>query len=105
MDGVTAARRLREANFPNLIIGITGNVMDDDLEEYLGAGADAVFFKPIKILQIAQVMELARTSGPLSRPGHKLRLEAGLTGQLAFVWAPLASAVLAQEPQTEEASV
>lgn len=65
--------------------------MEDDVAEYLGAGADAVFFKPVKMLQIAQVIELARTSGPLSRPGHKLRLDAGLAERPALAWVPVSS--------------
>ncbi len=50
MDGCTAARVLRrELGFAMLVVGVTGNVMDDDVEAYLNAGADAVLMKPIQV--------------------------------------------------------
>jgi DNA-binding response OmpR family regulator len=32
-----------------LIIGVTGNVLDDDVKEYLEAGADLVIGKPLRM--------------------------------------------------------
>jgi CheY-like chemotaxis protein len=32
-----------------LIIGVTGNVLDDDVKEYLEAGADMVIGKPLRM--------------------------------------------------------
>ena len=44
-----AAKRIREGGFRNLIAGVTGNILEDDVEEYLQAGADIVFGKPMKL--------------------------------------------------------
>ena len=41
-----ATKRIREGGFKNLIAGVTGNIMEDDVAEYLRAGADIVFGKP-----------------------------------------------------------
>ena len=32
-----------------MIIGVTGNVLDDDVKEYLQAGADLVIGKPLRM--------------------------------------------------------
>ena len=32
-----------------MIIGVTGNVLDDDIKEYLQAGADMVIGKPLRM--------------------------------------------------------
>ena len=42
LNGVDAAKELRKANFKNIIAGITGNVTDHDVFEYLEGGADIV---------------------------------------------------------------
>lgn len=98
MDGVTASRRLREASYSNLIIGITGNVMEEDLVGYLDAGADAVFFKPVKMALITQVLELASRTGPRSKAGHKLKLEVGADGRHSLMWFPLTQSATSQLP-------
>jgi CheY-like chemotaxis protein len=38
MNGQDAARSLRDHGYPYLIIGITGNSMEDDLDAFLGSG-------------------------------------------------------------------
>lgn len=46
-SGPTAARRLRELGYTELIIGATGNCIAEDIEEFLEMGVDRVLPKPI----------------------------------------------------------
>lgn len=40
---------LRTMNFRHYIIALTGNSLDDELEEFSNAGADIVLTKPFKL--------------------------------------------------------
>ena len=64
MDGVTAAKHMRNQGYPFIIAGVTGNVMDDDVAEYLNAGADIVFSKPVRLNSIMKLMQLIDVRGP-----------------------------------------
>ena len=41
-SGKDATLELRRAGFSSIIIGVTGNSMEDELDEFLKAGADMV---------------------------------------------------------------
>ena len=57
LNGVDAARELRERlGFPHIIAGITGNVTDNDVFEYLEGGADLVLPKPLKVEMIESLL-------------------------------------------------
>jgi CheY-like chemotaxis protein len=47
MDGPTATSMIRELGYRGLIIGITGNMMPEDVRHFLDHGANTVFPKPI----------------------------------------------------------
>lgn len=49
MSGPTAAKRLRALGYKVPIIGLTGNVLNDDVNNFLEHGADHVMFKPFNI--------------------------------------------------------
>lgn len=49
MNGITCTRMLRTMNFRHYIIALTGNSLDDELEEFSNAGADIVLTKPFKL--------------------------------------------------------
>ena len=55
-----------------LVVGVTGNVMDDDVVEYLTAGADIIMGKPMKVTSLKGLLCYVKQHGPLSRPGMKL---------------------------------
>jgi CheY-like chemotaxis protein len=82
MNGVDAARAMRECGYKYIIAGVTGNVMDDDLNEYLQAGADVIYGKPLKLPTLRLLIEHVRKEGPLSAQGKKM-IEQG--GQLKWV--------------------
>ena len=95
LNGVDAARELRERlGFPHIIAGITGNVTDNDVFEYLEGGADLVLPKPLKVEMIESLLVLMETQGPVSRwsERHVIALDAS-SGDNETVkklkWAPL----------------
>jgi CheY-like chemotaxis protein len=47
MHGPFAAIEIRKLGFCGAILGVTGNVMDDDIQAYLRAGANNVLKKPV----------------------------------------------------------
>eukprot|EP00981_Chlorochromonas_danica_P003197 scaffold633_cov288-Ochromonas_danica.AAC.32 len=52
MTGVEATEELRRMGFNRPILGVTGNVLDDDLLLFLQAGADTVLMKPLRLKEI-----------------------------------------------------
>jgi CheY-like chemotaxis protein len=48
MTGTEASRQIRSNGYNRLIIGVTGNALDDDVEAFLTAGADCVIAKPLR---------------------------------------------------------
>ena len=49
MDGPTATREIRISGFQGVIIGVTGNVLPEDLQLFLDSGANFVFTKPLNL--------------------------------------------------------
>lgn len=63
-DGLQCTRALREQyGYKNLIIGLSGNVMDDDLMNFLNAGADIAIAKPIKLKTVRELLGICRNFG------------------------------------------
>ena len=76
-----AVRKLREEGYAKLVVGVTGNVLDDDVMEYLAAGADMVLGKPVKVDMLRMLIRHVKEHGNLSRPNMKL-----LEGNGSLVW-------------------
>jgi len=52
MNGPEATRRMRrELGYRGIVIGITGNALPEDLQEFRSEGADDVLVKPIRVHQ------------------------------------------------------
>jgi len=49
MNGPTATKRLREMECDCYIMGVTGNVMQQDTDVFYAHGANAVLAKPLRI--------------------------------------------------------
>jgi len=49
LTGVEAARKIREMGYDGMIVGITGNVAQDDIDVFLDNGADIVLPKPLEM--------------------------------------------------------
>eukprot|EP00981_Chlorochromonas_danica_P014650 scaffold8469_cov179-Ochromonas_danica.AAC.1 len=52
MTGIEATEVLRRMGFNRPILGVTGNVLDDDILLFLQAGADTVLMKPLRLKEI-----------------------------------------------------
>jgi len=77
MSGVEMVRKLRKLGRDDLVVGVTGNALLPDQEEYLEAGVDHILTKPVreesvrKMLSIADERKKARSldgSTPLATP-------------------------------------
>jgi len=54
------------SGYKNLIVGVTGNVLEDDVGEFLAAGADLVMFKPLKMAQLSTLLTFMDENGSTS---------------------------------------
>lgn len=70
--GVEAVRKLREEGYAKLVVGVTGNVLDDDVMEYLAAGADMVLGKPVKMNMLKMLISHVEMHGNQSIPDMML---------------------------------
>jgi two-component system, NarL family, capsular synthesis sensor histidine kinase RcsC len=57
LRGVDAIRILRAENYRGLVIGVTGNVLKEDLVEFLNAGCDDVLAKPVDVKAIIEALK------------------------------------------------
>jgi CheY-like chemotaxis protein len=60
MCGVEVVQCVRDLGLPTLVVGCTGNALQEDQEEYLAAGANRVLSKPIHQSSIEEVLTEAR---------------------------------------------
>lgn len=49
MNGPEAVKRIRDLGYKGPIFGVTGNVLPDDIADFIAHGANAVIEKPLKI--------------------------------------------------------
>ena len=63
MSGCEAVRLLRSIGFTNLIIGVTGNVLNDDIEAFYDSGVDIVYRKPFKMTDLMYILEYIQNNG------------------------------------------
>ena len=62
MDGPTAIKLIRSQGYTGLIIGVTGNVLDEDRIIMLNAGANYVMSKPFDIHKFELIMKMIANS-------------------------------------------
>ncbi len=86
MDGPSLARELRSRGYDKLLIGVTGNVLPEDVDEFLQAGIDLVLNKPIKINILKTLLEFCAATGSKSYSRQKLRLQ--LSNDKSLLWIP-----------------
>ncbi|KDQ49238.1 hypothetical protein JAAARDRAFT_43030 [Jaapia argillacea MUCL 33604] len=72
-SGVEACKRLRAAGRRDLVVGVTGNALLSDQQEYLDAGVDHVLTKPVLERSLRNMVEVAaqrrkHTSATLDHP-------------------------------------
>ena len=71
-NGLNATRVLRELGFANLIVGVTGNVLEDDVREFMAMGADIVLGKPMRLGTLEALVRFVEAEGYTSRHGLTL---------------------------------
>ena len=54
--GPKAAQLMREAQYTGPIVGVTGNLLGEDVRDYLAHGANAVLKKPIPMKQLVKLL-------------------------------------------------
>ena len=57
MCGAEATRKIRDLGYEGLIIGVTGNVLQEDADDFELNGADAVMVKPFDAAVFQKIME------------------------------------------------
>ena len=72
--GIEATKAIREMGYRNLIIGVTGNSMLEELQEFSHSGADLVLVKPLLGRTVDRLIDLFIRLGVRSVPGCKLEL-------------------------------
>ena len=55
MSGPTAAKEIRKLGFDVNIIGVTGNVLHDDVVHFISQGANEVVFKPVNLDELEEL--------------------------------------------------
>ena len=64
--------------YKGLMIGLTGNAMDDDVVDFLNAGVDCVVSKPLKSTELDAILWYGKDHHFHGvRPGKKLSLRRG----------------------------
>ena len=54
--GPKAAQLMREAQYTGPIVGVTGNLLGEDVRDYVSHGANAVMKKPIPMKQLVKLL-------------------------------------------------
>jgi signal transduction histidine kinase/CheY-like chemotaxis protein len=91
MNGVDMTKKLREKGYNNMIIGVTGNVIDQDIKEFLDAGADYIIIKPVKITELTSLLNFIKKHGYISRTTKVTKL---MLNDMEFNWVDLSSITL-----------
>jgi signal transduction histidine kinase len=91
MNGVEMTKQLRCLGYNNIIIGLTGNVMEQDIKEFLYAGADYILMKPLKIKELTSLIQFVENSGTLSRTDAITKL---LLNDNEFNWINVSPSIL-----------
>eukprot|EP00602_Paraphysomonas_sp_CaronLab_P005235 CAMPEP_0185037546 /NCGR_PEP_ID=MMETSP1103-20130426/32118_1 /TAXON_ID=36769 /ORGANISM="Paraphysomonas bandaiensis, Strain Caron Lab Isolate" /LENGTH=487 /DNA_ID=CAMNT_0027575573 /DNA_START=1011 /DNA_END=2474 /DNA_ORIENTATION=- len=62
MSGIEACKIIREMGFGGPIIAVTGNIVPEDVEEFLAAGADKLVGKPMKLDTLVTTLQEFKVS-------------------------------------------
>ena len=60
MNGPKAANKMRDLGYVGVIIGVTGNALPEDIQEFLEHGADGVLSKPFDMETFKSKVEEAK---------------------------------------------
>lgn len=74
-SGKDATQFLRQRDFNNIIIGVTGNSLEEELQEFLAAGANLVFTKPLVSDTLDSLLQFFHVHGCTIKADYKLLYE------------------------------
>lgn len=57
LSGPEATRKARSLGFTGLVVGVTGNAFEDQIQNYLACGANAVLQKPLDLKVLKETLE------------------------------------------------
>ena len=77
LAGPMTAKLLRALGYNNLIFGVTGNSMEDDIAQFYESGIDYLFTKPFKRPQLDAVWVFIKKYGTARKLGHKIMCKDG----------------------------
>jgi len=78
MNGPTATKKLRELGCTCLIVGVTGNVLPDQVASFKSHGADAVLPKPLVMEDLQFLLSQHQGNTPIS-PALRLLMKSQVT--------------------------
>lgn len=61
MDGVTCIKHLRARKYNSIITGLTGNVIESDIQDFMKSGANFVFKKPMSKDKLKKLLHFIHT--------------------------------------------
>lgn len=64
MDGYDALVAMREAGYEGRVVGVTGSAYQQDLDGFLGHGADAVLAKPVSRARLSDCLSTLLSHEP-----------------------------------------
>ncbi|KAJ1435092.1 CheY-like superfamily, partial [Ochromonadaceae sp. CCMP2298] len=87
MNGPTATWHLRQLGYSGLVIGVTGNVLPDDVSYFLSQGADYVLRKPLHMPDFEAKMDLHRAH-QRAQQAQQARLMLTADSDTPTTWSP-----------------
>jgi CheY-like chemotaxis protein/two-component sensor histidine kinase len=72
LNGIEATRVMRTAGYRYLIVAITGTAMEEDIHEFITAGADLVYSKPCKLSSLEVLLNFIELHGSISSSDSRL---------------------------------
>ena len=70
MNGTEAVVQLRELGYNGIILGVTGNALPEDVQEFENKGADLVIVKPLDIAKFEDAIKKVKAKRKVS---HKAK--------------------------------
>jgi len=74
LSGSLSAKILRGLGYKNIIIGITGNGLNEDIKDFYDNGADHIFVKPFSKDKIDMIYDFVTYNNCISVPNKKLKI-------------------------------
>lgn len=94
--GIECTKKLRAHGYSNIIIGLTGNSMEEELVEFANMGADLVLTKPLKPAALDLLLEHFTDFGVKSQTGKNLFVD----GE-KLMWVPKRRSARSRSPSAK----